>query len=260
MNTHSFFPSNENPRPLASNERLKTLFSQGQEASAQVSLQKQYQESLTVDIRKGENQGRQVFSKSIEFSLGVKAESSYEFKTPSPKEVASTVLGFVENRINSEKSAGASTERLNNLLEQARSGIEKGYKQAEKDIREQYPKESERALVVDVKKEVKEKEVKEVKEAGLEVQIVGTELSAFMRRSELARDRNDQQPSRFSVGDKFDARVTQFDRKARRVAVSIKALEIHEEKEAVEQYGSTDSGASLGDILGAALRARNENQ
>ena len=100
-------------------------------------------------------------------------------------------------------------------------------------------------------------EVKEVKEAGLEVQIVGTELSTFMRRAELARDRNDQQPSRFSVGQKFDARITQFDRKARRVQVSIKALEIAEEKEAVEQYGSTDSGASLGDILGAALRARN---
>jgi small subunit ribosomal protein S1 len=100
-------------------------------------------------------------------------------------------------------------------------------------------------------------EVKEVKEAGLEVVIVGTELSTFIRRPELARDRNDQRPDRFSVGDKFDARVTQFDRKARKIAVSIKALEIAEEKEAVEQYGSTDSGASLGDILGAALRARN---
>jgi len=103
-------------------------------------------------------------------------------------------------------------------------------------------------------------EVKEVKDAGLEVQIVGTELSAFVRRSELARDRNDQRPERFSVGDKFDAKVTQFDRKARRVAVSIKALEMAEEKEAVEQYGSSDSGASLGDILGAALRARNTDQ
>ncbi|MCF3931852.1 30S ribosomal protein S1 [Acuticoccus sp. M5D2P5] len=103
-------------------------------------------------------------------------------------------------------------------------------------------------------------EVKEVKEAGLEVAIVGTELSTFIRRSELARDRNDQRPDRFSVGDKFDARVTQFDRKARRVAVSIKALEIAEEKEAVEQYGSSDSGASLGDILGAALRARNSQE
>ena len=100
-------------------------------------------------------------------------------------------------------------------------------------------------------------EVKEVKEAGLEVALVGTELSAFIRRSELARERNDQRPDRYSVGDKFDAKVTQFDRKARRVAVSIKALEMAEEKEAVEQYGSTDSGASLGDILGAALRARN---
>ncbi|WP_108658576.1 30S ribosomal protein S1 [Acuticoccus kandeliae] len=103
-------------------------------------------------------------------------------------------------------------------------------------------------------------EVKEVKEAGLEVSIVGTELSAFIRRSELARERNDQRPDRFSVGEKFDARVTQFDRKARRVAVSIKALEIAEEKEAVEQYGSSDSGASLGDILGAALRARNTQE
>jgi small subunit ribosomal protein S1 len=102
--------------------------------------------------------------------------------------------------------------------------------------------------------------VKEVKDAGLEVQIVGTELSAFVRRSELARDRNDQRPERFSVGDKFDAKVTQFDRKARRVAVSIKALEVAEEKEAVEQFGSSDSGASLGDILGAALRARNEQK
>ncbi|XWN32246.1 MAG: 30S ribosomal protein S1 [Devosia sp.] len=101
-------------------------------------------------------------------------------------------------------------------------------------------------------------EVKEVKEAGIEVGIVGTELSAFIRRAELARDRNDQQTSRFSVGEKIDARITQFDRRARKVALSIKALEIAEEKEAVEQYGSTDSGASLGDILGAALRARNE--
>jgi small subunit ribosomal protein S1 len=59
------------------------------------------------------------------------------------------------------------------------------------------------------------------------------------------------------VGQKFDARLTQFDKKSRRVTVSIKALEIAEEKEAVAQYGSTDSGASLGDILGAALKSRN---
>ena len=68
-----------------------------------------------------------------------------------------------------------------------------------------------------------------------------------------------QRPERFSVGDKFDARITQFDKKTRRISVSIKALEIAEEKEAVAQYGSSDTGASLGDILSAALKARDED-
>jgi len=99
-------------------------------------------------------------------------------------------------------------------------------------------------------------EVLEVKDGGLEVQIAGTDLTAFIRRSELARDRADQRPDRFAVGEKVDARVTVFDRKARKVSVSIKALEMAEEKEAIAQYGSADSGASLGDILGAALKAR----
>ncbi|WP_164045436.1 S1 RNA-binding domain-containing protein, partial [Serratia marcescens] len=70
--------------------------------------------------------------------------------------------------------------------------------------------------------------------------------STFIRRAELARDRGDQRPERFAVGEKFDARVTQFDRKARRVQLSIKALEMAEEKEAMAQFGSADSGASLG--------------
>ncbi|MGX1307906.1 small subunit ribosomal protein S1 [Amorphus suaedae] len=99
-------------------------------------------------------------------------------------------------------------------------------------------------------------EITQVQDAGLDVKIVDTDLTAFIRRSDLARDRSEQRPERFSVGDKVDARITQFDKKARKVAVSIKALEIAEEKEAVAQYGSTDSGASLGDILGAALKAR----
>jgi small subunit ribosomal protein S1 len=99
-------------------------------------------------------------------------------------------------------------------------------------------------------------EVLEVKDGGLEVKIAGTELTAFIKRNELARDRGDQRPERFSVGEKVDARVIQFDRKARKIAVSIKALEVAEEKEAIAQYGSADSGASLGDILGAALKAR----
>jgi small subunit ribosomal protein S1 len=99
-------------------------------------------------------------------------------------------------------------------------------------------------------------EVTEVKEAGIDVKIAGTDLTAFIKRADLARDRGEQRPDRFSVGQKVDARVTQFDRKTHKVGVSIKALEVAEEKEALAQYGSADSGASLGDILGAALKQR----
>ena len=99
-------------------------------------------------------------------------------------------------------------------------------------------------------------EVLEVKEAGIEVKLAGTDLTTFIKRADLARDRGEQRPERFAVGEKVDARVTQFDRKTRKVAVSIKALEVAEEKEALAQYGSADSGASLGDILGAALKQR----
>ena len=96
--------------------------------------------------------------------------------------------------------------------------------------------------------------VTEVTENGLEVTIGEEEgMKAFIRRSDLSRDRAEQRPERFSVGDKLDAKVTTLDKKARKVNLSIKQLEISEEKEAVAQYGSSDSGASLGDILGAAL-------
>ncbi|HET6377019.1 MAG TPA: 30S ribosomal protein S1 [Methylocella sp.] len=101
-------------------------------------------------------------------------------------------------------------------------------------------------------------EVLAVKDSGIDVKIAGTDLTTFIKRSELARDRADQRPERFAVGEKVDARVTVFDRRARKVSVSIKALEVAEEKEAIAQYGSADSGASLGDILGAALKAREE--
>ncbi|MFL5051527.1 MAG: 30S ribosomal protein S1 [Xanthobacteraceae bacterium] len=101
-------------------------------------------------------------------------------------------------------------------------------------------------------------EVTEVKEGGIDVKIVGTDLTAFIKRAELARDRSEQRPERFAVGQKVDARVTQFDRRARKVTVSIKALEVAEEKEAIAQYGTADSGASLGDILGAALKRATE--
>ncbi len=81
-------------------------------------------------------------------------------------------------------------------------------------------------------------------------------MKSFIRKSDLSRDRADQRPERFSVGDKVDARITNVDRAARKIGLSVKALEIAEEKEAVEQFGSADAGASLGDILGAALRER----
>ena len=101
-------------------------------------------------------------------------------------------------------------------------------------------------------------EVTEVKEGGIDVKIVGTEYTSFIKRSELARDRSEQRPDRFAVGQKVDARVIQFDRRTRRVTVSIKALEVAEEKEAIAQYGSSDSGATLGDILGTALKRKGE--
>ncbi|HUO94146.1 MAG TPA: 30S ribosomal protein S1 [Rhizomicrobium sp.] len=97
--------------------------------------------------------------------------------------------------------------------------------------------------------------VTEVNDGGIEVSLADG-VRAFIRRSDLARDRNDQRPERFGVGDKVDALVTSFDKTSRKVALSIKAREVAEEKEAVAQYGSSDSGASLGDILGAALRKR----
>jgi small subunit ribosomal protein S1 len=94
-------------------------------------------------------------------------------------------------------------------------------------------------------------EVTAIEEGGVEVEYNG--VKSFIRRSDLARDRQDQRPERFQVGDKVDARVTNIDTKTRRLGLSIKAREIAEEKEAIDQYGSSDSGASLGDILGAAL-------
>jgi small subunit ribosomal protein S1 len=103
-------------------------------------------------------------------------------------------------------------------------------------------------------------EVMKVEDGGLEVQIVGTDLAAYAKRADLARDRGEQRPERFAVGEKFDALITVFDAKARKVNVSIKALEIADEREAVAQYGSSDSGASLGDILQAALKKKEGNE
>ena len=95
-------------------------------------------------------------------------------------------------------------------------------------------------------------EVTSIEDGGIEVAYEGTK--SFIRRSDLSRDRAEQRSDRFGLGDKVDVRVTNIDSKTRRLGLSIKAREIAEEKEAVEQYGSSDSGASLGDILGAALK------
>jgi len=102
-------------------------------------------------------------------------------------------------------------------------------------------------------------EVTQVMDSGIEVKIAETDLTAFIRRAELSRERSEQRPDRFAPGEKVDARVTNIDKKSRKISLSIKALEIAEEKEAVAQYGSTDSGASLGDILGAALKKQHDD-
>ncbi len=97
--------------------------------------------------------------------------------------------------------------------------------------------------------------VTEVNDGGIEVELEGG-VRAFIRRADLSRDRNDQRPERFGKGDKVDALVTSMDKASRKVSLSIKAREVAEEKEAVAQFGSSDSGASLGDILGAALKKK----
>ncbi len=99
--------------------------------------------------------------------------------------------------------------------------------------------------------------VSQVQQNGIEVK-VGDVLTGFIRRSELARDKSDQRPDRFDVGEKVDARIQSVDRAGRRLTLTIKGKEVEEEKQAMAEYGSSDSGASLGDILGAAIRRRNQ--
>ncbi|MBV8401196.1 MAG: 30S ribosomal protein S1 [Acetobacteraceae bacterium] len=96
-----------------------------------------------------------------------------------------------------------------------------------------------------------------VQSNGIEVK-VNDVLAGFIRRAELARDKSDQRPDRFAIGEKVDAKITAVDRAARKLTLTIKGKEMEEEKQAMAEYGSTDSGASLGDILGAAIRRRNK--
>ena len=96
-----------------------------------------------------------------------------------------------------------------------------------------------------------------VQSNGIEVKVDDV-LTGFIRRAELARDKAEQRPERFAVGDKLDAKITAVDRAARKLQLTIKGKEIDEDKTAIAEYGSSDSGASLGDILGAAIRRRNQ--
>ncbi|MBU6449450.1 MAG: 30S ribosomal protein S1 [Rhodospirillales bacterium] len=96
-----------------------------------------------------------------------------------------------------------------------------------------------------------------VQSNGIEVKVDDV-LTGFIRRAELARDKGEQRPERFAVGDKLDAKITAVDRAARKLQLTIKGKEIDEDKQAITEYGSSDSGASLGDILGAAIRRRNQ--
>jgi len=94
--------------------------------------------------------------------------------------------------------------------------------------------------------------VNQVQDNGIELQI-GEGIVGFIRKAELSRDRSEQRPDRFAVGERLDAKVVSIDKKTRKVTLSIKQREIQEEKQAMADYGSSDSGASLGDILGAAI-------
>lgn len=89
---------------------------------------------------------------------------------------------------------------------------------------------------------------------------VGDGVQGYIRRTELSRDRDEQRPDRFSVGDKLDAKIVTIDGKARKLTLSVKAREMEEDRKAMEQFGSTDSGASLGDILGAAMRKKKDDE
>jgi small subunit ribosomal protein S1 len=99
-------------------------------------------------------------------------------------------------------------------------------------------------------------EVVGVEANGIQVKVADTDITSYIKRSDLSRDRSEQRPERFNVGDKVDAQILAFDKHSRRIQLSIKALEIAEEKHAVAQYGSSDSGASLGDIFNAGMKKR----
>jgi len=99
--------------------------------------------------------------------------------------------------------------------------------------------------------------VSRVLDTGIEVMANET-IPGFIRKTDLSRERSEQRPDRFAVGEKVDAKITSIDKSGRKVNLSIKAREVEEEKKAMAEYGSSDSGASLGDILGAAFKSKQQ--
>lgn len=101
--------------------------------------------------------------------------------------------------------------------------------------------------------------VSKILDSGIEVMANET-VPGFIRKTDLSRERSEQRPDRFAVGEKVDAKITAIDKSGRKVNLSIKAREVEEEKKAMAEYGSSDSGASLGDILGAAFKSKQDEQ
>lgn len=119
---------------------------------------------------------------------------------------------------------------------------------------------SRRAVLEESRAEARSELVANLQEGQVLQGVVKNITASTIRKSDLSRDRSEQRPDRFAVGEKVDAKITQIDNKTRKLTLSIKAREVEEEKKAMADYGSSDSGASLGDILGAALKQREEGQ
>jgi small subunit ribosomal protein S1 len=97
--------------------------------------------------------------------------------------------------------------------------------------------------------------ITQITDKGIDV-LLANGLTGFIKKGDLSRDRSEQRTERFAMGEKIDAKVVSIDKTTRKASLSIKALEIEEEKQALSEYGSSDSGASLGDILGAAMKKK----
>ena len=100
--------------------------------------------------------------------------------------------------------------------------------------------------------------ISEINEKGLTVKLAEN-INGFIKKSNLAKERSDQKTERFASDEKIDSMIISVDNKSRIVNLSVKEMEIDEEQKALNKYGSSDSGASLGDILGSVLDKKNND-